>query len=320
MKWVNGMMVSQIDSIEGENGFIKNEAIAFKEGGVWANGVLFHYIEIGSGPLALCLHGFPDSPWTYRHLMPELAQAGYRVVAPYMRGFYPTTIPENGDLSLAARVGDVNALHEVLKGDGNAIVIAHDWGAIAAYGALAAEPDRWKKAVIGSIPHMQVFREISLSYPQIKRSFYFWFFQMALAEKVVALNDLAFIEELWRDWSPDFDPATELSYAKNCLRRPENLRAVIGYYRSYFDPVTFGTKLWQEEQLSLWGMPIKQPTLYIHGANDGCVALDESRVQAVKKYLGTGSRAEFLSDAGHFFWVEQPEKVNKLTLEFLGVP
>lgn len=310
----------QIDSIGGENEFIKNEATAFKQGRVWANGVLFHCNEIGSGPLALCLHGFPDSPWTYRYLMPELARAGYRVVAPYMRGFYPTTIPENGDLSLGARVGDVNALHEVLKGDRSAVVIAHDWGAIAAYGALAAEPDRWKKAVIGCIPHLQVFREISLSYPQIKRSFYFWFFQMALAEKVVALNDLAFIEELWRDWSPNFDPITELAYAKNCLRPPENLHAVLEYYRSYFDPVKFGTKLWQEEQFSLWGMPLRQPTLYLHGAKDGCVALDDIRVQAVTKYLGAGSRAELIPDAGHFFWVEHPEKINKLTLDFLAAP
>jgi pimeloyl-ACP methyl ester carboxylesterase len=58
----------------------------FKIGTVPANGLRFHYLETGEGPLALCLRGFPDSPWTYGHLLPELANAGYRAVAPFVRG------------------------------------------------------------------------------------------------------------------------------------------------------------------------------------------------------------------------------------------
>ena len=65
----------------------------FTEGDVQANRLRFHYLEMGEGPLALCLHGFPDSPYSYRYLLPELAEAGYRAVAPFNRGFAPTELP-----------------------------------------------------------------------------------------------------------------------------------------------------------------------------------------------------------------------------------
>src|SRR6266849_10786709 len=102
----------------------------FKTTIVQANGLQFHCLETGEGPLALCLHGFPDSAWTYRHLLPELAKAGYRAVAPFMRGYHPTGIPakltDTNDLA-----ADVVALHDALGGDGNAVLIGHDWGAVA---------------------------------------------------------------------------------------------------------------------------------------------------------------------------------------------
>ena len=66
------------------------------EGRISANGVEFGYLETGEGPLALCLHGFPDSAWTWRHLLPALADAGYRAVAPFMRGYAPTSVPADG--------------------------------------------------------------------------------------------------------------------------------------------------------------------------------------------------------------------------------
>ncbi len=66
----------------------------FATGVVEANGVTFHYLEAGTGPLVLALHGFPDTARSYRHQLPALAAAGYRVVAPFMRGYAPTEIPE----------------------------------------------------------------------------------------------------------------------------------------------------------------------------------------------------------------------------------
>jgi pimeloyl-ACP methyl ester carboxylesterase len=119
---------------------------------VSANDLSFTYIECGTGPLALCLHGFPDSAHSWRHLLPELASAGYRAVAPFMRGYAPTSIPANGAYQTAALATDANALHEKLGGTSDAVIIGHDWGAPITYGAAILEPERWKTVVGMSVP------------------------------------------------------------------------------------------------------------------------------------------------------------------------
>ena len=128
-----------------------------REGRVIANGIDFAYLETGSGPLALCLHGFPDSPHTYRHLMPALAEAGYRAVAPFMRGYAPTAIPADGRFTTTDLVADANALHEALGGDPDAVIIGHDWGVAGGWGAPVHAPDRWRRVVVADIPPMAVF-------------------------------------------------------------------------------------------------------------------------------------------------------------------
>lgn len=289
-----------------------------RQGRIHAAGIDFAYLEAGQGPLALCLHGFPDSPWTYRYLLPSLAAAGYRAVAPYMRGYAPTGIPADGDFSTAALARDPGALHEALGGDEQAILIAHDWGAAAAYGALLVEPARWRKAVIGNVPHFGVFSQIALSYAQIKRSFYFWFFQMPPSESIVAANDLAFIEQLWRDWSPLYDAKEDVEQAKACLRDPEHLRAALGYYRDFFDPARFGTPSWGEQQARVLGNRVMKPVLYLHGTHDGCIALDDASLQGMLKFIGDGSQVVRIQDTGHFFLVEKPAEVNRRILDFLA--
>src|SRR5215467_3546437 len=84
------------------------------QGQVTANRLNFAYLEAGSGPLALCLHGFPDSPWTYRYLLPMLAEAGYRGVAPFMRGYTPTEMSADGHYRTRDLVADAVALHQAL--------------------------------------------------------------------------------------------------------------------------------------------------------------------------------------------------------------
>ncbi len=288
-----------------------------KRGSVRAGGIEFHYLEAGSGPLALCLHGFPDSPWTYRHLLPQLAQAGYRSVAPFMRGYAPTEIPADGDFSTRALAKDPNSLHEALGGTGEAVLIAHDWGAVAAYGALPAEPSRWRRAVIANVPHLGLYAKIGFRYAQLKRTFHFWFFQMAVSEPIVAGNDLAFLDGLWRDWSPGYDPTPEMEWVKACLRNPANLHAALGYYRSFFDPNRFGTPAWTEEQGALLGRPVPQPTLYLHGTSDGAFVLDEEDAKGMRGLLGPGSEVERIPRVGHFLWVEKPAQINERVVRFL---
>jgi pimeloyl-ACP methyl ester carboxylesterase len=289
----------------------------FKTGVVQANGLQFHYLEMGEGPLALCLHGFPDSPWTYRYLLPELSNAGFRAVAPFMRGYAPTEIPTEGNYHTSALAKDVAALHAALGGDTDAVLIAHDWGSIAAFGGAALDPARWCQCVIMNVPPLAVFGQIAFRYDQIKRSFYFWFFQMQVSNAIVPANDLAFIDGLWADWSPGYDAKEDLPRVKECLRNPANLQAAMGYYRAFFDPARFGSPSGMKEQESAWGLPIPQPTLYLHGTMDGCIALDRETTKGVLAFLGLGSEAELIEGVGHFMLVEKPAEVNGRILKFL---
>ena len=88
----------------------------FKTGSVQANGINFHYLEMGEGPLALCLHGFPDHAYSFRHLLPDLAEAGFRAVAPFMRGYAPTEAPADGNYRAVLMARDAVALLDALGG------------------------------------------------------------------------------------------------------------------------------------------------------------------------------------------------------------
>lgn len=282
---------------------------------VQAGGLTFGCLTAGpeDGPLALCLHGFPDTAHTYRHLVPELAAAGFRAVAPFSRGYAPTDVPADGRYQTGALARDANALHEVLGGDEHAVVIGHDWGAQAAYGAAGAAPDRWRKVVAMAVPVGPALAGAFFTYDQIKRSFYMYFFQQPMADSLVAAGDLAFVARLWEDWSPGYDAAEDLALVRASLGTPENLAAALGYYRALFDPTRHSPDLAAEQQ-AVGSVP-PQPTLYLHGAQDGCMGVDAG--EAVRGVLGPGSDVVVVDDAGHFLHLEQPEAVNARIVEFL---
>jgi pimeloyl-ACP methyl ester carboxylesterase len=287
------------------------------EGRVTANGLDFAYLETGSGPLALCLHGFPDSPYAYRHLMPALAEAGYRAVAPFMRGYAPTAIPADGSYTTTDLVNDANGLHEALGGDGDAVVIGHDWGTAPGWGAPVHAPERWRKVVVADVPPLPVLGQILFAPEQIRRAFHFWFFQMAIADAIIAAEDLAFINYLWASWSPDYDASEDLPKAKDCLRDPANLAAALGYYRALCNPSPLGTNEWAAEQGAAWGSIPSQPTLYLHGTRDGGILIDDAILAQVGGLLSKGSEAAWVQSAGRFVLVEKPDEVNARILTFL---
>jgi pimeloyl-ACP methyl ester carboxylesterase len=279
-------------------------SVAVRSAAVRANGLQFGVLEAGSGPLALCLHGFPDSADTWRHLLPALAGAGFRAVAPFMRGYAPTAIPADGAYHLGALAADAVALHEVLGGDGNAVLIGHDWGAEAAYVAAAVAPDRWRRLVTLAVPPAALDEVLFNDYEQLKRSFYIFMFRdpAGFADMVVARDDMAYLDKLWRDWSPGFQPGEHLARVKQCLRQPANLAAALGYYRATGAAGPAGQA--------------PQPTLYLHGARDGCIGVDLAR--GAERFLAPSSRMIVIDDAGHFLQLEQPGQVNDHILRWIS--
>ncbi|WP_433363311.1 alpha/beta fold hydrolase [Streptosporangium sp. CA-115845] len=276
---------------------------------VTANGVEFAYLSAGEGPLALCLHGFPDTAHTWRHLLPELAGRGYRAVAPFMRGYAPTSIPADGAYEGGALVADACALHEALGGDADAVLIGHDWGAFPVYGATAFAPERWRRAVAMAVPPMGAMLAAFLDYEQLKRSFYIFLFQTGLAE--AALSRDGFIEGLWRDWSPGYDAAEDITFVRRALGSPENLAAAIGYYRAMLGTVA-PTGRYTAEQSATGG---QVPILYLHGVRDGCLGIGQ--VDQAAAFLPQGSRVEHVLRAGHFLHLERPREVNDIVLDWL---
>ena len=245
-----------------------------------------------------------------------------------MRGYAPTALPADGAYHLGALVADAVALHEVLGGDGNAVLIGHDWGAEAAYGAAAFAPNRWRRLVTLAVPPAAMDEVLFSDYEQLKRFFYLFMFRdPGFAETVVARDDLAFLDMLWRDWSPGFQPGEHLARVKHCLRQPANLAAALGYYRAAGGAPGTGARypgtgarypgtgaLYAAEQEAV-GRQAPQPTLYLHGARDGCIGAD--LVRRAEHLLAPSSRMIVIDDAGHFLHLEEPGQVNDHILSWV---
>jgi pimeloyl-ACP methyl ester carboxylesterase len=282
---------------------------------VTVNGIEFSYLEAGpaQGPLALCLHGFPDTAFTWRHLMPALADAGYHAVAPWMRGYAPTDIASDGAYQVGALALDACALHDALGGDNRAVLIGHDWGALASYGAAALQPERWRRVVTLAVPPLAASASAFFTYAQMKRSFYIFVFQTPLAEMAVAADGHEFLDHLWADWSPGYDASWDVAQVKESLGAPANLAAAIGYYRALFDP-THHKPAYDDAQAASASSP-PQPTLYMHGVDDGAMGIDA--IGDVRSVLADSSEHVIVERAGHFLHLEHPEVIKAHITRFL---
>lgn len=283
---------------------------------VEANGIRFTAYEMGEGPLLLLLHGFPDDATTWAAQMPVLAAAGYRVVAPYMRGYAPTSASPTGTYQSAALGRDVVALIDALSPDRPAVVFGHDWGAIAAYAAAVKAPQRISKLVAASVPYgLRMMEAFTVNYAQQKRSWYIFFFQQPMADMAVAHDGLRFIRGLWTDWCPtwkytDADIAPVLA----TLGKPGVLEAALGYYRCLFDPSRMDPEL-MGEQMAIGLTPVEVPTLYLQGRDDGCMG--EELLEGMEASFPAGLVKVLVDGAGHFLQREKPEAVNAEVLKFL---
>lgn len=280
---------------------------------VRANGISFAYRELGSpdGPLALCLHGFPDTAATWRHLMPVLADAGFRVVAPWLRGYPPTEVPSERRVDPDVLAADVNALHRALGGTRDAVVIGHDWGAIAAMRAAAAAPQRWRRLATLSVPPERILAGAKVDGRQAVRSRYALAALVPGAERRLLAGDAEGFRRLWRRWSPGYEPTdVDLDPLRAALAVPGAGRAMLAYYRGYAPAVL------TRRALSVRTALPPQPHLVLHGRDDGCIGVEWA--EATRGRLPhPASRVEIVEGAGHFLHLERPDEVGALVRDHL---
>ena len=246
-------------------------------------------------PLALVLHGFPDAPPTFAPLLGALADRGYRVVAPWLRGYAPS--PLAGPYDVDRLADDVLAWADRLSPTQPVALVGHDWGAAVTYVACARAPARFAAAVTLAVPHPAVFVRSLARRRQLARSWYMLAFQLPGVERLAAARDFALIDRLWADWSPGFALSTDPRAALHATLRV-SWPAPLLYYRALTRPPGAAlARLRRRDRIAV-------PTLYLHGARDGCIG-PEVGVGA-ERFFTAGYRREVVPDVGHFVAAEAP--------------
>lgn len=257
-----------------------------------ANNVRFAYLEQGTGPLVVLVHGFPDTAHTWDRALVELATVGYRAVAPFTRGYYPTAIPADARYDSETLGRDVISIIEAL-GESSAVVVGHDWGASAAYAAAALAPARVKQLVTFAIPHP---RSIKPTPSLLWKVRHFFTLSRRNAAARVRANDFAMVDELWQRWSPAWEhiPADETAPAKAAFREPGSLEAALGYYRALRPQLPPALK-----------KPISVPTVAFAGEHDTIAP----RLYEKARGCFTSSYEVIQVPGGHFMHREHPDHV-----------
>jgi pimeloyl-ACP methyl ester carboxylesterase len=306
------------------------------------NGIRMHYTEAGTGPLVVLCHGWPELWYSWRQQLPALADAGYRVVAPDMRGFGETEAPDDATrFSLLHVVGDIVSLVAAL-GEKKAIIIGHDWGAPVAWNAAMMRPDLFRAVVGMSVPHrprsasapLEMLRQAGLG------NFYWIYFQTpGVAEREFERDIDTTMRKLLYGVSGDapVDRANPLIVPEgkgflDSLVVPTKLPAWLTeadvtkiadeYRRTGFR----GGLNWYRNIDRNWELTaawhdatIRQPALFIAGTRDPVIAgkRGEVAIEHMSRAV-PGVKKVMLEGAGHWIQQERPDEVNRAVLEFLS--
>lgn len=273
---------------------------------IYANGYEFEVDVCGEGDrLALCLHGFPEHSISWRHQLPVLADLGYQAWAPNLRGYGRSPRPDTMNAySIEDLMGDVAGFIDA-SGASETILIAHDWGAVIAWYFAMRQLRPLDRLIICNVPHPGVMRQ-AMSWQQLKRSWYVFFFQIPrLPEWLLGRENARGIGEMIRSsaCNPGLFPDELVAVYSNNAAQPGALTAMINYYRAL---VRGGGARRQQQQ----GFPvIRTPTLMVWGEED--VALTKETTYGTEEYV-RDLTIRYLPRVSHWVQQEAPETVNAM--------
>jgi pimeloyl-ACP methyl ester carboxylesterase len=309
---------------------------------VVANGITQRYAECGTGPVILFCHGWPESWYSWRHQMLALASAGYRCIAPDMRGYGGTDAPQAvEEYTILDLVGDMVSLLRALDAR-NVIVIGHDWGAPVAWHCALLRPDLFRAIVGMSVPwalrgkidllsslekqgitrfYMQYFQEPGVAEAEFERNVRDALIKVYFnssgdqpdSEKSLAVlePDAGFLDNKAAPTKlPTWLSEKDLDWFAGEFRRT-GFRGGLNWYRNL-------TRNWR--LTSAWqSQPILQPSLFIAGSRDGVLKFPASKAQIehFPKSLPGIRGTHILEGAGHWIQQERALEVNQLLLDFV---
>lgn len=272
------------------------------------DGMRLHFVEAGSGPLVVLLHGFPEFWYSWRRQIPALAAAGFHVVAPDMRGYNLSDKPEGAHpYALELLAGDIAGLIGHF-GESQAYVAGHDWGAAVAYGIAMYHPEVVKRLAILNVPHPERMLRGFRTLRQLRKSWYMLFFQIpVIPEALLRRNDYAFAKRSLRADSPRSFSDADLERYVEAWSQPGALTGMINYYRAALRQSP------GEAMVRL--RPVEAPTLVIWGERDR--HLGAELAEPLPRWV-PDARIEWLPQATHWVQHEEAQRVNELLAEFFA--
>ncbi len=263
--------------------------------------------EAGTGPnIALCLHGFPEDRFSWRHQLPFLAERGWHAAAPDLRGYGGTTRPKGrAAYRLDHLVADVAAMFDALEAEngpgGRRLLIAHDWGALIAWQFAIQQTRRLDGLIIMNVPHPAVFQHVIRRSPrQIARSWYVFFFQIpVLPELLLRARGAAAVGRAFSDMAVDKTafPPSVLDHYRQAAAQPGALTAMINYYRANLGVLASAAPT----------PMIHTPVLMVWGEQDTALGLELT--EGYGPYVANFTLNR-LPGVSHWVQQEAPAKVN----------
>lgn len=271
------------------------------------NGIRMHYVTQGEGPLIILLHGFPEFWYSWRFQVPFLAEHGYKVVAPDLRGYNDTDKPRSG-YDMPTLVRDIAGLVRGL-GQEKAIIVGHDWGGVLAWAFAINYPEMTERLIVMNAPHPAAMLRELRTLKQLRKSWYMFFFQLPwLPEYLLLRNNANEIGRMLRGAAVQkaVFPRSETVKYQQAMSKPGAMTAALNYYRQ-----AFRRGPWRYARGNLH---VRVPTLLIWGEQD--IALGIELTMGLEQWVDH-IEIKRIPDSGHWVQQEQPDQVNQYILEFL---